>query len=93
MLTMSLSRHAIPAIYDRREFPEAGGLMNYGTNDRENFRQCGIYVGQILSGEKPSNLPVLQSTKTEFFVNLRIAKVLGLEIPPGVLAVADEVIE
>jgi putative ABC transport system substrate-binding protein len=87
------ARHAIPAIYDRREFPEAGGLMSYGTNDRENFRQCGIYVGRILGGEKPSNLPVVQSTRSEFFINLRIAKVLGLEIPPGVLAIADQVIE
>jgi putative ABC transport system substrate-binding protein len=87
------ARHAIPAIYDRREFPEAGGLMSYGTNDRENYRQCGIYVGRILTREKPSNLPVMQSTRSEFLINLRIAKVLGLEIPPGVLAVVDEAIE
>jgi putative tryptophan/tyrosine transport system substrate-binding protein len=85
--------HAIPAIYDRRDFPAAGGLMSYGTDRSESIRQCGIYVGRILKGENPGDLPVQQSTKFAFVINLRTAKAMDVAIPPGVLAIVDEVIE
>jgi putative tryptophan/tyrosine transport system substrate-binding protein len=86
-------RYRLPAIYEWREFTQAGGLASYGTNLTDAYRVAGVYAGRILKGEKASDLPVVQSSKFEFVLNLKTARSLGIEVPLGLSAGADEIIE
>ena len=92
-LVHQATRHGVPATYSQREFTDIGGLVSYGPNLADAFRQVGAYVGHVLKGAKPVDLPVVQSTKFEFVINAETARMLGLTVPPSLLAVADEVIE
>jgi putative ABC transport system substrate-binding protein len=87
------ARYRLPTVFEFRDFVDAGGLMSYGTNLADSYRQCGVYAGRLLKGEKPSDLPVMQSTKFEMVINLKTAKTLGIEVPANLATLADEVIE
>jgi putative ABC transport system substrate-binding protein len=87
------ARHAVPVIYSNRDFVDIGGLMSYGSNLADQFREVGVYTGRVLKGEKPAELPILRPTRFEFVINLQTAKTIGLDVPAALLARADDVIE
>jgi putative tryptophan/tyrosine transport system substrate-binding protein len=87
------SRYTLPAIFSNRDFVEIGGLMSYGSDIKDAYRQVGVYVGRILKGAKPGELPVMQASKFELVINAETARMLGVTVPPSLLSVADEVIE
>jgi putative ABC transport system substrate-binding protein len=92
-ITTLAARHVVPAMYPLREFTDIGGLMSYGANIADQYRQVGIYTARILKGDKPADLPIMQASKFEFILNLQTARTLGIDVPPTLLAIADEVIE
>jgi putative ABC transport system substrate-binding protein len=91
--TAQAARYAVPVMYSQRDYVTAGGLISYGADFSDGFREAGIYAGKILQGEKPADLPIVEPTKFEMFINLKVAKTLGIDIPQTLLVSADEVIE
>jgi putative ABC transport system substrate-binding protein len=92
-IALLAAQHRVPVIYESRDFPEVGGLISYGVDFSDVYRQLGLYAGKILKGAKPADLPVVQPTRFELVINLRSAKVIGLTVPPSLLVAADQVIE
>ena len=92
-LALLAARHAIPASYSSRIYPESGGLMSYGTDVTDAYHQLGVYAGRVLKGEKPANMPVIQSAKFELVINMQAARILGIAVPQSLQVAADEVIE